>query len=446
MEKIKDQIKLAIDVSISESPLKSLGNDEEVSDKNIVIVRGNSVKEPQFMFKRNSGSDIFILPGNLNEMETQEYLVANGGRLHPDTPFMNFNFDSYFRENDEIDKPEEEEARKGGKKGSPDGVGEDDFMFYLSPEEWTKYLFENLELPNQIDKAHDKVEKYVILRSGYTINGAPANLSIKRTMRNAIARRMALSRPKDEEILVAEEKLKNPDLAVDDKLSLQKNLEYLRSRMMSIPYIDPFDVRYNNFVKVEQPNFKAVMFCLMDVSGSMSENQKEIAKRFYVLLYRFLKMKYKYVDVVFIRHTTEASVVDEQTFFYSQETGGTIVSSGLQEIIKLIKTKYQSDTWNIYVAQATDGDNYDDDNQKVVTLLTTKILPHTQYYIYIEIPSRHRRDYNSGENIPTASNSDLWDLYDKIHQTHKNLEIKIIHENSEIYPIFRKIFEKKPST
>ena len=82
-----------------------------------------------------------------------------------------------------------------------------------------------------------------------------------------------------------------------------------------IPYIDPLDVRYRRFEAHPKPVAQAVMFCLMDVSGSMTEHMKDLAKRFYVLLYIFLKRRYKNVDVVFIRHTHQAQEVDEDTFF-----------------------------------------------------------------------------------------------------------------------------------
>ena len=106
------------------------------------------------------------------------------------------------------------------------------------------------------------------------------------------------------------------------------------------------------------------MFCLMDVSGSMTEHMKDLAKRFYVLLYIFLKRRYKHVDVVFIRHTHEAPEVDEDTFFHSPETGGTVVSTALEEMQRVVAERYDPDSWNIYAAQASDGDNTATDNDQ----------------------------------------------------------------------------------
>jgi uncharacterized sporulation protein YeaH/YhbH (DUF444 family) len=97
------------------------------------------------------------------------------------------------------------------------------------------------------------------------------------------------------------------------------------------------------------------MFCLMDVSGSMGEREKDLAKRFFMLLHLFLKRRYERLDIVFIRHTHDAQEVDEHTFFYSRQSGGTIVSTALEEMKKIVHDRYATGEWNIYAAQASDG-------------------------------------------------------------------------------------------
>src|SRR5208337_2354110 len=101
---------------------------------------------------------------------------------------------------------------------------------------------------------------------------------------------------------------------------LRVQFDGLVARSLRVPYIDPLDVRYSRFEQVPKPVTQAVMFCLMDVSGSMTEHMKDLAKRFFMLLYLFLTRRYRQVDIVFIRHTHEAKEVDEDTFFYSTET------------------------------------------------------------------------------------------------------------------------------
>ena len=123
-------------------------------------------------------------------------------------------------------------------------------------------------------------------------------------------------------------------------------------------YLDDIDLRYKHFTKKPFPVKQAVMICLMDVSGSMGEFEKNMAKKFYILLYLFLNKVYKNVEVIFISHTTSAAEVTEHEFFYSQENGGTIVSTGLQLAKNIIDERIDTSATNVYIAQASDGDNW----------------------------------------------------------------------------------------
>ncbi len=204
-------------------------------------------------------------------------------------------------------------------------------------------------------------------------------------------------------------------------------------------YIDPLDVRYKRFEAMPRPVAQAVMFCLMDVSGSMTEHMKDLAKRFYVLLYIFLKRRYKHVDVVFIRHTHQAQEVDEDTFFHSPETGGTVVSTALEEMQRIVDERYNPDSWNIYAAQASDGDNTASDNDKTAALLTDSILPACQYYAYLEVG----RD---SEHFPPGfirRDSDLWQTYTTIVKSGAPMAMRKVGHRRDIYPVFRELFAKK---
>jgi hypothetical protein len=154
-----------------------------------------------------------------------------------------------------------------------------------------------------------------------------------------------------------------------------------------------------------------------------------MAKRFYILLYQFLTRSYDNIEVVYIRHHTQAKEVDEQEFFYSQETGGTIVSSALHLMDEIVQSRYPASQWNIYAAQASDGDNWADDSPKCSKLLRDKILRYTRYYSYIEITSR--------------SHQTLWHEYDAIDKEYDNFAMKNIKQASDIYPIFREFFKKQ---
>jgi uncharacterized sporulation protein YeaH/YhbH (DUF444 family) len=264
-------------------------------------------------------------------------------------------------------------------------------------------------------------------------------------MRNSLSRRIALKRPKPEEVeaLEAEIAALEGDPAHAEKvLALRAELERQLLRSRRIPYIDPIDVRYRRFEPVPRPVAQAVMFCLMDVSGSMTEDMKDLAKRFYTLLFIFLQRRYKHVELVFIRHTHEASEVDEETFFHSRETGGTLVSTALEEMQKVVADRYPPNEWNIYAAQASDGDNAAGDSQKTARLLVDTILPACQYYAYIEVGREGEHGIPGFPRGPT----DLWRTYEALVNAGAPLAMKKVRHRREIFPVFRELFAKRGVT
>jgi len=171
------------------------------------------------------------------------------------------------------------------------------------------------------------------------------------------------------------------------------------------------------------------MFCVMDVSGSMDEVKKAIAKQFFILLYLFLTKTYENIEIIFIRHHTSAKEVNEQEFFYSRETGGTVVSSALEMVAELIETRFPPEMWNIYIAQASDGDNWNADSPYCETLLQKSIMPYVQYFTYIEIMPRHHQS--------------LWEAYQAVQEAFPNFAMQHIENIEQIYPVFRELFTRK---
>jgi uncharacterized sporulation protein YeaH/YhbH (DUF444 family) len=340
---------------------------------------------------------------------------------------------------DRIDRPQ-----SGGGAGrgqpSPDDNGEQDaFEFMLSKEEFLDLLFEDLELPNLVKTKLKTSETTQLTRAGYSIDGTPANFSIRRTMRNSLARRISLNRPSPSELEAMERQMKAAEEADDAEGAAQArlDLEAARARARRFAYIDPVDVRYNRFERVPKPNTQAVMFCLMDVSGSMTEAMKDLAKRFFLLLHVFLTRRYKTVDLVFIRHTSNAQEVDEDTFFHSRETGGTIVSTALEEMLRVVRARYNPDNWNIYAAQASDGDNYSEDSDRCSQLLGGEILPVSQYFAYIEVGA----EATLRHGFPSPP-TDLWRTYATIAPQHPNFAMRKVADPSQIYPVFHDLFAK----
>jgi uncharacterized sporulation protein YeaH/YhbH (DUF444 family) len=397
----KAEIKHAVQDALKKRKVAEVGNGEKVS------IPTKGIGEPSFRHSRRTGKSEYIVPGN------KEYVVG-----------------------DEIPRPDGGGGGKGS-EGSPDGQGEDSFEFTLSKEEFLDMFFDDLELPDLVKKTLKETTATDLSRAGYTVAGAPANLSVTRTMRNSMARRISLRRPKQSDVEALEAEIAALELAGDEEgaARVRAELEALQKRTKLIPYIDPIDVRYKRFERIPRPNTQAVMFCLMDVSGSMTETMKDLAKRFFMLLHVFLERRYKTVDVVFIRHTSTAEEVDEETFFYSRETGGTVVSSALEKMLEVARERYPLDTWNVYAAQASDGDNYGADSGRCVELLGGEVLPLCQYFAYIEV--------GEGGDGVMARESDLWRSYSQVTPAHGHFAMKRVGDPSQIFSVFHELFSKE---
>jgi uncharacterized sporulation protein YeaH/YhbH (DUF444 family) len=320
----------------------------------------------------------------------------------------------------------------GGGQASNDGEGEDDFIFQLTQDEFLEVLFEDLELPNLVKRHLLGTDSFKRVHAGYTTDGVPAKLSVLRSLRVAKARRIALTGGAKRRMDELVDDLVLAEGAGDEVASMRikKELRELRARVTKVPFLDKYDLRYNLSLKQPQPTSKAVMFCIMDVSGSMDQQIKDMAKRFFLLLYMFLKRNYDRTELVFIRHHTVAKEVDEQEFFYSRETGGTVVSSALKLMAEIVADRYSPNEWNIYGAQASDGDNWNDDSPVCSDVLKKGILPAVQYFSYVEITKRE----------PQA----LWQEYEKLAKTDpERFAQRRIAEVGDIYPVFRELFQKK---
>ncbi len=374
-----------------------------------------------------SGEDVTIPNRDISEPIFHQGKGGHKERVHPGN--------DQFITGDKIDRPPSGEGGGGSGEGdaSQDGEGNDDFVFQISKDEYLDILFEDLALPNLKKQQVKKITEWETHRAGYNTAGVPSNIAVVRSLQQSLARRTAMTASKRRLMHELEEELERIQHSEPAQLleenRLKQEIEELRKKIESVPFIDTFDLRYKNYEKRPIPSSQAVMFCLMDVSGSMDQATKDIAKRFYVLLYLFLTRTYKSVEVVFIRHHTQAKEVDEQEFFYSQETGGTIVSSALKLMDEIIKDRYPLAQWNIYAAQASDGDNWADDSPRCRSLMNDKLLPVCQYYAYIEITRR--------------SHQTLWHEYEKLENEFGNFAMKNIQSVDDIFPVFRELFKKE---
>ncbi|MER8412006.1 MULTISPECIES: YeaH/YhbH family protein [unclassified Mesorhizobium] len=351
----------------------------------------------------------------------------------------------HFSAGDLIPKP----GGGGGGASSPGNkASEDDFRFVLSREEVLDLFFEDLELPDMVKLNLKEILAFKPRRAGFAATGSPTNINVGRTMRNSHGRRIALRRPKQVELDVLLEEIASLESApssVDARqriAALREELDRLERRRRRIAYVDPVDIRFNRFDSRPVPNANAVMFCLMDVSGSMGEREKDLAKRFFVLLHLFLKRRYDRIEIVFIRHTHLAQEVDEETFFYNTQSGGTVVSTALEEMHRIIASRYPAHDWNIYAAQASDGDNFAGDSERCISLLNGELMRLCQYFAYVEIiDEREAHIFGSTEN-----GTSLWRAYNAIDQKWPNFQMSRIATPADIYPVFRQLFGRQPAS
>jgi len=404
LRRARSLVQRAVRDSLKDRSIKDLEQESEIT-----IDRGE-IHEPTLHRASSGGNRDHILPGNKKYVEGDELPRPSGG---------------------------------GEGEGGFQGEGEDEFRFALTREEFLDLFLDDLELPELAKKRLTTGDAQGVRQAGYTTSGSPSALSVGRTMRNSLSRRIALKRPSSTEMKRIEEEIARLE-AVDGNHAaeiemLREEWRKLDRRRKLISYIDPIDLRYRRFEPTPKPVAQAVMFCLMDVSGSMTEHMKDLAKRFYALLHLFLTRCYRHVEVVFIRHTDRAEEVDENTFFYSRDTGGTLVSSALEKMLEVVRDRYSPNDWNIYVAQASDGDNMTSDNPKTVALMKDQILPIAQYVAYLEVG----REEDPLAGGPMLRPTDLWQAYSALEDAKGRFVMRKVHHRREIYPVFRELFQRR---
>jgi uncharacterized sporulation protein YeaH/YhbH (DUF444 family) len=404
VQRSREQIKKAVKDSIDS------GNIADIEDgKAKIKVKG--IGEPTFGTDPKTGDKKYVMPGNKE-----------------------------FVQGDKQDKPPEEEG--GGGTAGGLGTSEDDFEFVLNPEEYLNFIFDDLELPDLIKKQMKDVTKVKPKRAGFSNAGNPAQLDVVRSLKNSMGRRIGLSRPKKKDIEALEAEILELEAVMSGnpfnsaanarwKIATEE-LAAMRKRMHAVPWMDPFDIRYRAFTMQPQPMTKAVMFCVMDVSGSMGQREKDLAKRFFFFLHMFLRRKYEKVEIIFIKHHETAYEVSEDDFFHSKDSGGTVVSGALELTTNILKERYNLNDWNIYVAQASDGDNYAADHDKSLNCMHA-LLPLVQYFAYVEI----------GRAYGTARATDLWDTYQQLREEYHQLNMRVVQDKKDIWKVFKELFSKE---
>ena len=412
LRRARAQIREAVQRSLKDSAVADIDKDRKIK------ISTKGTREPRFRLDPlEGGARDFVLPGN------KEFVPG-----------------------DEIRKPKSGDGGQKGKQAADYAEGEDDFEFTMTQEEILDIFFEDLELPNLIRTTLKETPSHTWKRAGITTAGSPTQINLIRTMRNSFGRRLALKRPRLSDVEALHAKLESAEReepqteATRSKMAaLKEELAKAEAKRKWVAFVDPLDVRFNAFTEQPVPTSQAVMFCLMDVSGSMGEREKDLAKRFYMLLHLFLKRRYEKVDIVFIRHTHDAQEVNEQEFFYSRQSGGTIVSTALEKMLEIQRQRYATADWNIYAAQASDGYTQSGDARRCVEMLNNDIMPLCQYYAYIEILDEREMEVFASEE----SGAELWRAYRTVAEAWSNFATKRISKPADIFPVFHDLFRKE---
>jgi uncharacterized sporulation protein YeaH/YhbH (DUF444 family) len=361
----------------------------------------NDISEPRFRHRAGSGAESRVLPGN--ERFTR-------GQTIPRRP------------------PAGGQGPGGGDPG--EGDSEDVFRFALTRDEYLAILFDDLELPRLLRTQQADMTETRMRRAGYTRQGVPGTLAVPRTMKTSLARRIALAGSLREQLRMTRVRLETleqtpqQEQVPDEAKALRAHLEALENRLRTVPFLDELDLRYRASVPFQLPRTAAVMICLMDVSSSMDEDLKDIAKRFFLLLYLFLERKYERIELVFVRHTDDAEECDEREFFHGTKSGGTRVLAGLQKVSE-IANRYASAQWNLYLAQASDGDAFGDDGARSAQFLSEHLCEQLRFAVYLGVGNEENstlaRNYRSVMDGP-------------------NFSMAHAATRDQVYPAFRTLF------
>lgn len=358
LKRYKSRIKKSID-NITDSK----GITDVLKDRKVTIDQ-DEIEEPNFGFDLTTGKRDMIFPGNKT--------MKKGDKIYSPP------------------KSDEDE------QASDNGEGLDEFRFTLTKEEFLELYFSDMQLPDFIKESMKGSVKWQFKRTGYSKEGIPPRLDLIKTLKQAMARRIATG---------------------------------------SKRYLDDLDLRYKHFTKKPYPVRQATMILLMDVSGSMGQFEKNIAKKFFLLLYLFLNKVYKNVNIIFISHTQDAAEVTEHEFFYGQKSGGTVVSAGLQKVKEIIDERINLNEDNVYIAQASDGDNWPGD-EKTSNALVEELLSKVQYFAYIQTEEPYRLRHKQKYGI-----EDLMTQYNEIASKHKNFQTRHVTNEADVYPVLRSLFE-----
>ena len=304
-----------------------------------------------------------------------------------------------------VKKGQKQQSQGSGNKAGKD-KGEEMYEVEISLEELSEYLFESLNLPDLDKKKLKTIMQEKPKRHGTRTSGIRPRLDKKLSAIERIKRKAAAKKAGEIEI----------DPVTGEEM---------------FPFHDN-DLRYHHIKTKPKESSSAVVFFMMDVSGSMTKDIKYIARSFFFVLYHFLRYKYENLEIVFISHTTEASEVDEEAFFKRVESGGTYVSTAPILAKKIALERFHPSAWNIYGFYCTDGDNWSEDNPKARKAFT-EFSEISQMTGYCEIITR-----SGSESWNEDVENTLWG--NLVRMQSEKFKMNILKNAQDIWPVFKKLF------
>lgn len=415
LAKIRSHIKKATPQNVGKGGVAQVYSSGRAAN-NPVKVANSALEEPWFAYNQD-GDSLIVIPGNTE-----------------------------FDRGDEINIKQDEDSSPGA---GPGDQGEDDFIVNIASNEFLELFFEDCELPNLDDeKSTDKAE-VKMTPAGFARSGNAAQLSVIRTYKQMMGRRRALTAPHRREREELEERMKHIYTVLsEDNLeeevvkelnaelnAIEQRIGELNVKIAASSGFDKVDLRYRK--KEPQPlkQVDAVLVMVMDISGSMGQEEKTIARRWFALLYAFIKRRYSTTDLVFIAHTDEAFEMSEEDFFSTRVNGGTSVSPAIAKVNSIIKTRYDHNHTNIYVSHASDGDNWESDSTGVNDEMS-KLMGKIQYFSYVEVgpPTVWR----------AKTTTSLWESYMSVHSSYPSkMSLSLLENPDDCYPVFKNVFKKK---
>ncbi len=287
---------------------------------------------------------------------------------------------------DEVGGGQPQEGEGGGQAG--DQEGQHALEVDVSLQELAEILAEELELPLVEPKGKEILRKEKDKYTGIAPVGPNSLRHFKRSFKEAMKRQIATG-------------------------------DYDPDNPMVVPMRKDF--RYRSWKTTQQYEANAVIIYMMDVSGSMGDEQKDIVRTESFWIDTWLRSQYKGLETRYIIHDTVAREVDEKTFYSTRESGGTLISSAYKLCMKLIETEYPPDQWNIYPFHFSDGDNWSgEDTKSCFDILTNQLFPRINMFCYGQVESR----YGSGQFLK--------DLQDQFKEGHEKLAISKIESKEGI--------------